>query len=775
MKTEIIKVLIIEDNSGDARLIKEMLIEEKDLSFNIENTPLLSSSLEYVSKETVDVILLDLSLPDSFGIDTFEKVYAQAPNVSIIIMTGNDDKTVALDAVNKGAQDYLVKGEINAGILVRSIRYSISRKNAEEKLRKSEEKFRSLVETTPDWIWEVDKKGVFTYASPRIRVILGYEPEEVIGKTPFDFMPEDNVQQALEFFKTTSQAKQAFYGYKNTHSHKDKRPIVIETDGSPIFNDRGELIGYRGINRDITKRTLIEKELKASEKKFRQFFDIEPEYCYIISPEGVIIDVNNTALKALGYRKEEMVGKSLKMIYAPESLSKMKLILRKWQETKDIKNEEMVIVTKNGDRRIVLLNVATVQDEDGKILHSISVQNDITEKKKREVELKKALVRAKESDRLKSAFLANMSHEIRTPLNPIVGFSDLMLGDDIPDEHREYLNIIKNSVNLLLAIINDILDLSKIESDQVEIEQIPLSLEIIFKNLDSTYKAVISQKQRDITLRESFPDNISKFIISDPTRIQQILNNLMSNAVKFTDSGFIEYGVRLRDENRLEFYVRDTGIGIAEDKLKEIFRPFLQADVSHTRKYGGTGLGLTISKKLVELLGGEIKLVSSIGDSHGSTFYFTIPYKPIETETKKTNNIVKGKILENKTNYTILIAEDDIVNQQVVKNILEKSGYNVILSNDGKEAISVYKSDSSIDLILMDIQMPVLDGHEATKVIRDIETQEQKERIPIIALTAYAMLGDRKKCLECGMDDYISKPLRKNKLLESIEKIIKQA
>ena len=247
------------------------------------------------------------------------------------------------------------------------------------------------------------------------------------------------------------------------------------------------------------------------------------------------------------------------------------------------------------------------------------------------------------------------------------------------------------------------------------------------------------------------------------------MNNLMSNAVKFIDTGFIEYGVSLKDENTLEFYVRDTGIGIDEDKQDKIFRAFHQADVSHTRKYGGTGLGLTISKKLVELMSGEIKLTSNVGSRHGSTFYFTIPYEP--TEVKESNNIVKAKVIKNKKNYTVLIAEDDISNQKVAKNILERSGYSVVLSNDGKEAVSLYKSDTSIDLILMDIQMPVLDGHEATKVIRNIEKQEQKERIPIIALTAYAMVGDREKCLASGMDDYISKPLKANELLGSIKKI----
>ena len=409
--------------------------------------------------------------------------------------------------------------------------------------------------------------------------------------------------------------------------------------------------------------------------------------------------------------------------------------------------------------------------KDGKVIALNEILEDITDSKKDEIMLSEAFCRAKQSDYLKSAFLANVSHEIRTPLNPILAYTDLMLDDELSDEHREYLETIKSSGNLLLAIINDILDLSTIEAEQMELKQINVSLETIFKDLDSTYDTIISQKKKNITLRNSFCDNVSKYIISDPKKIQQVLNILMNNAVKFTDSGFIEYGARLRDENRLEFYVRDTGIGIVKDKQEDIFKPFLQADVSHTRKYGGTGLGLTICKRLVELLGGEIKLASNVGEGHGTTFYFTIPYKPIEVETKKTNNVVKLRMLENKTNYTILIVEDDILNQLLAKNILEKSGYSVVISNDGKDAISVYNSDPSIDLILMDIQMPVLDGYQATEVIRAIEKQKE-ERIPIIALTAYSMKDDRKKCLAVGMDDYITKPIDRNELIAVIEKAL---
>jgi signal transduction histidine kinase/CheY-like chemotaxis protein/predicted hydrocarbon binding protein len=389
------------------------------------------------------------------------------------------------------------------------------------------------------------------------------------------------------------------------------------------------------------------------------------------------------------------------------------------------------------------------------------------ERKKVEEEMLKARAKAEESDKAKSEFLANMSHEIRTPMNAIIGYVDLMLGDNVSMEHREYLETLKDSGKLLLNLINDILDISKIEAGQLVVENSPFSLKSLFDDKESAIKAIISKTGADVKLIKHFPKNIASQIYSDNMRLQQVLYNLLSNAVKFTLKGTVEFGVNLKDNNTLEFYVKDSGIGVEEKDHAKIFEMFGQADASSTRMHGGSGLGLTISKKLVELMGGKIWVDSIKGK--GSVFYFTLPYNPvtvIENENKTAD--VPFEIEKD----CLLLVEDNIVNQRLTKLILEKSGYNVITANNGQVAVDLYKANKDIKLILMDVQMPVLDGLLATQAIREYESSEQLPRKPIIALTAHAMKGDKEKCIEAGCDNYLSKPIMMEVLVRTIRKYI---
>ena len=693
MDKKIIKILMVEDNQGDARLIREMLIDVKDFSFNLECAGDLITALSFLSKGGIHIVLLDLSLPDSQGLETFDRASAQGAEVPVIILTGNDDETIALRAVERGAQDYLVKGKIDSDLLVRSIRYAISRKQAEEALRQSKK--------------ELSIRDQISH------IFLTLHDDELYA-------------EALLVILKVMESKYGYFGY---------------------IDDDGDLV-CPSMTRDIwDKCQMPDKDIRFPRKIWsgiwgKSLIEKKPLYSNetLHTPEGHI-----SILKTL----------AMPIIYQGELIGQIVVANKETAYTE--KDQELL---------------KSIANHIAPVLHArLGKDKKERERMKLMDALKKALVKAEEADRLKSAFLANMSHEIRTPMNAIIGFTSLMLDDELAEEHREFLQDVKESGDLLLAIIDDILDLSKIDAGQFGIEQIPCSLKAVLKNAGSACQMIISHKEKNIALRESISDNISRFIIADPTRVQQIMNNLLSNAVKFTENGFIEYGVALKDENTLEFYVRDTGIGIPEDKQDGIFKPFQQADGTHTRKYGGTGLGLTISKKLVELMGGEIALKSKVGAEHGTTFYFTLPYRP--GEVKETDEIEETKVLETKTGYTILVAEDDILNQSLARKILERAGYNVVVTNDGKEAISIYKTDASIDLILMDMQMPVLDGYDATKVIRNIETKEKKnKRIPIIALTAFAMEGDKEKCIDAGMDDYVAKPIRANELLASIEKMI---
>jgi signal transduction histidine kinase/CheY-like chemotaxis protein len=402
---------------------------------------------------------------------------------------------------------------------------------------------------------------------------------------------------------------------------------------------------------------------------------------------------------------------------------------------------------------------------------------DVTDQKNFERAMLRAKEKAEEADKLKSAFLANMSHEIRTPLNGIMGHIDLALMSDLSEdsrgENKEGLEVARESGHLLVSIINDILDLSKIEAGQMDITVQSFSVQ---RMIDQTMKVghmLVNQRNKTITLSQSIDPAISSCICGDNFRLQQIVNNLISNAVKFTETGGVDLRVRLQPDGKMiEFSVQDTGRGISEDQLEVVFEPFRQADFSDTRKFGGTGLGLTISRKLIQLMGGNLWVKSKV--AVGSTFYFTLPYEiapddssPVSDEATKTVSVLSigsGKIM---------IAEDDPVSRKVATKMVEKAGYDVVLAHNGAIAVSKFEADSTIDLILMDVNMEVMGGLEATTRIRGLEAKNQSERrIPIIGLSAAAMTGDRERGASAGMTDYLTKPVNRNELIKTLEKYL---
>jgi PAS domain S-box-containing protein len=484
---------------------------------------------------------------------------------------------------------------------------------------------------------------------------------------------------------------------------------------------------------------------------------------------GVITHANDNFCKVSGYSAKELIGFSHNIVnsgvHPPEFWKEM------WHTISSGKiwTGEVCNRRKDGTLYYVASTIAPTVDISGTITGYMAIRTDISRLKESEASNVRALAQAKEATKAKSEFLANMSHEIRTPMNGVIGMTELLLDTSLNEEQRDYALTLKTSGQTLLSIINDILDFSKIEAGKITIECVPASIKGILSGLEVRFSKLIKEKSFNFTVVVS--EGIPEWIMVDPVRLDQVLTNLVGNALKFTEPGGgiilqINLESLYEEAGTLCCSVSDTGIGIPQGKQDSIFDAFAQADSSTTRLYGGTGLGLTISRDLVRAMGGELKLRS--GEGRGSNFFFELPFRIAAAQDKvKGKSGVVTSIGEGKK---VLLAEDNPVNQKLAKALLEKVRFTVSTVTNGQEAVDAIEQ-GSFDLVLMDMQMPVMGGEEATRLIRAKENGSSN-RVPIVALTAHALSGHRVRCLEAGMDDHVSKPINREELMAAIAKCL---
>ncbi|MDP1738555.1 MAG: ATP-binding protein [Caulobacter sp.] len=632
-----------------------------------------------------------------------------------------------------------------------------------------------------------DAKGVIQIFNVGAERMLGYTAAEVMNTiTPADISdPQELIARAQALSAELATAItpgfealvfKASRGiediYELTYIRKDGTRLPAVVSVTALRDAAGVIIGYLLIGTDNTARKLVEEEKKKSDQRLRdqQFYTrslIESNIDALMTtdPSGIITDVNKQMEALTGCTRDELIGAPFKDCFTDPA--RAEAAIKRVLSEKSVTDYELTARARDGKQTVVSYNATTFYDRSRTLQGVFAAARDVTEQKRVEAELQQAKADAESASRTKSDFLASMSHEIRTPMNAIMGIADLLAKTPLTAEQDNYVQIFRRSGDNLLNLINDILDLSKVEASQLDLERTGFSLG---DHLEKVIEMVaVPAHQKGLTLTCHIAPGVGADLIGDPTRLRQVLLNLLGNAIKFTESGTVSLLVEPdRDPaipTAVRFTVSDTGIGIPQEKLASIFERFTQADSSTTRRFGGSGLGLTISKRLVELMGGRIWVKSKV--DKGSVFTFSVPFETWAAGDRPVSAPVGVGSAPAMPRLRILMAEDSPDNRTITLAYLEDTPYSIDIAETGKAALEMFKA-GDYDLVLMDRQMPVMDGLAAARAIRAWEKATDRAPTPIIALTASALKGDRETCLAAGCTAYLSKPIKQDVLLQAI-------
>jgi len=752
-----------ESRRGILQNLSEGIINIDSRGFITYVNPAMLQMFEYDESEVIGQnVKILMPEPDRGNHDGYLAHY-HAKSGSNIIGVGRE-----MEGLTKGGRRFPIeltvtevsfKGERCFVGLLRNI-------TERKKIESIRSRFEAIIESSTDAIMSKNLDGIVTSWNPAATKMFGYSQEEIIGRSMTKLFPPEREHEEQEILHKIRRGEQIEH-FETLRKKKNGEIFPVSVNISPIRDKVGTIIGASKIVRDISERKIIEQELSTSERKNRRILETSSEGFWMINTEMSTVELNLSMCRILGRGRDEVLGRPVLDFVDERNRA---VFLHQLEERKKGNNStyEIELQQPDGTNIPCLFSATPMYDEECRLIGSFAMVTDISDRKKVEMALHTAKEAAEAATRAKADFLANMSHEIRTPMNAIIGMTYLARQSDPTSKQQNYLTKIDNAAQSLLGIINDILDFSKIEAGKLELEQIQFSLDKVMSSLADIVCHKAEEKGLEIVF--SVDQGLPTQLIGDPLRLGQILINLVNNAIKFTEHGEIVVKVAQVDvAGRLIFTVSDTGIGMTPEQVANLFQSFSQADTSITRKYGGTGLGLSISRQLCELMGGEIRVESEPGK--GSTFTFTANFcvadffgreqpcpdcEPCQTASLHDSAELAGR--------KILLVEDNEINCELATELMTDLGLSVTIANNGSEAVGRIAMES-FDLVLMDIQMPVMDGLTATRLIR---SDDRFRRLPIIAMTAHAMSGDRERSLEAGMNDHITKPIAPDKLTETL-------
>jgi PAS domain S-box-containing protein len=595
--------------------------------------------------------------------------------------------------------------------------------------------------------------------------IFGWTAGEVYGRHGYLIVPPDIRPGVAAVWDKLLEGDQTSYSL-NENIAKDGRHLLCEWFNTSVCDVTGQVNEVLSMVHDITAQRNLEAARTQSEEELREVWENSRDGMRLSDPEGRVLRVNSAYCQLVNKSREELEGDLFTAIHAaPVQANRLEKYRQRVRQREIASRMERPIELWDG--RTIWMDVSNSIIESPQGPSVLSIFRDVTARKLDEVRLNEAVLKAEAFSRSKSEFLANMSHEIRTPMNGVLGMTALALDGPLAPEQREYLEMAQDSAKSLLGLLNDILDLSKIEAGRLDIASVDFSPRVVISDLVDS--VALAARQKGIQLRVDVAPQVPTMVNGDPMRLRQVLMNLIGNAIKFTECGSVTVEIHYRAEAeclRLMGAVIDTGIGVPADRHSQIFEAFAQADGSTTRRFGGTGLGLTICKRLLQLMNGSIWVESQPG--HGSAFRFTVEVRPaLSADAAPHQHSASAQPVSDRP-LKILLAEDNRVNQMVVVRLLQRSGHSIRVAGNGLEAVHLFGKDQ-YDAVLMDVQMPEMDGLEATRLIRKMESESgTNRRIPVIALTAHAMAGDEQICIEAGMDGYLSKPLDPRMLTDTL-------